>query len=170
MAGCPLDYPEFHHRFFGLTRLLIFLSLIDISSYIIKLGDNKPCISPRNNFENVTSGAELTFSADCSGTDFLFRFNEQNSLFHSMSGLCLSANENSTAILSSNCLENSFEYKRIPREAFGSFNLIVKHRKTGKCVRFKRERGTHRIKLSLRKCGDIFQMLLVLTRSGMSTV
>ena len=144
--------------------------LTDVSSYIIKLGDNKPCILPEHNLANITDGTELVFSSKCAGTNFMFRFNEQNSLVHSISGFCLNMNKNSTAILTSNCSESAFEYKRISRGAFDSFNLIVKHIKTGRCVRFKREKGTQRIVISLRRCGDIFQMLLVLTKSGMYDV
>ena len=140
--------------------------LTDISSYIIKLGENKPCILPETGHENITDGTELIFDSQCAGTNFMFRFGQQKPLFHSMSGLCLGMNNNSTAILSSNCSENSFEYKRIAGKGFENFNLIVKHKSTGKCVRFKRDKETHRIKVALRKCGDIFQMLLVLTRNG----
>jgi len=140
----------------------------DVSSYIIKLGENKPCILPETGHDNITDGTELIFDSHCAGTNFMFRFGQKGPLVHSMSGLCLGMNNNLTAILSSNCSESSFEYKRIAGKGFENFNLIVKHKSTGKCVRFKRDKETHRIKVSLRKCGDIFQMLLVLIKNGVT--
>ena len=133
---------------------------------MIKLGDNKPCLLPQNDLQNITDGTKLIFSSQCSGNNFMFRFGDQNSLVHTASGLCLSMDANSTAILSKNCREDIFEYKRLPRGDSDSVNLIVKHKKSGKCVRLKRDKATHHIKVSLRKCGDIFQILLVLTKSG----
>lgn len=147
--------------------MFLYLSLslsifLDVSSYIIKLGDNKPCILAQNHTEN----SKLVFDSKCYGSNFMFRFGKQNSLVHTASGLCLGMTGNSTAILTSNCTDNAFDYKRIQQNAFKGFNLIVKHRRSGKCVRFKRDKATHHIKVSLRKCGDIFQILLILTRNG----
>ena len=96
----------------------------------------------------------------------MFRLNGDNALVHTLSGYCLGANENSTAVLTKNCQNNKFIYQTIVRGGSHNSNLIIKHKASGKCVRLKRGKNIDGIAVVLRKCGDISQILLVLTKTG----
>ena len=96
----------------------------------------------------------------------MFRLDGENALVHTLSGYCLGADENSTAVLTKNCKSNKFIYQRIVRGGSHNSNLIIKHKANGKCVRLKRGKNKEGITVVLRKCGDISQILLVLTKTG----
>eukprot|EP00794_Sanderia_malayensis_P003344 gene3344-3833_t len=138
----------------------------DVSSYVIKLGSTKPCLRPVKSGRNITDGTALTYDSKCSGTDFMFQLKDNVILMHTLSGYCLDVSSNFTATLSSTCQRSRFTYQRINRGASQNSNFIIKDKLTNRCIRLRRSKNKRDVDVIFKKCSDISQILLILSKTG----
>ena len=153
-------------------RLIFCSPLIftDVSSYVVRIGNKKPCIVPLQNAGNITKDVQLTVDSECSGKNFMFHLLQDTALVHTLSGYCFGLGPNSTAILTKSCRGSRFTYQTIVRRASENNNMIIKDTITNKCIRLKRSKNKQDVNVIFKKCSDISQILMVLSKTGMHRV
>ncbi len=95
----------------------------------------------------------------------MFQLKDEAVMVHTLSGYCLDMSRNATAVLRRDCSQSRFRYQRIGGTG-STNNFIIKDEVTKMCVRLKRAKNKLNVKVVLKKCNDIFQILLILSKTG----